>query len=74
MNISQRFNASIFQIIEQIDNGNEKNEIIQKFLEDFIVDNIIIEVGESTEILRILKKVISDLEEREGESTIDSAR
>ena len=49
-NISQRFNASVFQVIEQIDNGKEKNEILQKFLKDFIVDNIINEVGESAEI------------------------
>ena len=36
--------------------------------------NIVNEVGDLTEILRILKKVISDLEEREEESTIDSSR
>ena len=62
--ISQKFNESFFVVLDQLELGKKgKSQILENWLRE-INDNFISELGESSEILIIQKKLVKELEDK----------
>ena len=62
-NISNKFNQSMFTLLNDIDKSFafNKPKVFEKWLNNFIIENIGSEIDDTVELTRILQKIVSDL-------------